>query len=417
MTPLYDLFAESAARHPGKIALRSEDTVITYAGLMHLVAEKVEKLPKKLRAVTMPVATDVESITALLACAKRNICVMPLSPATERQEQERLTERVFGGQTTDEDQPFLLLNTSGTTGDPKLIALSQQTKVLRTYQFANLYDITPDDVILVGTPLHFSMAQRLVFTTLLRGASARLLKGYSPDRWAEEAQQCSVVVGLPHQLPYLEGRNAPRLRLVLNTSAPRNDYNESRYRDCWGTSEIAIATSLCPLMALHDDMGTTALGVDLRIEPSGEIAVKTPTIFSGYYKRPDLTAAAMTEDGYFLTGDAGFLDDRGSLHLLGRINDVIKVGGVKVWPEEVEAAVLAMPGVADCAAIGVPDGKLGERVHVVIVPAVATNPPTLREIQHHCTDRLLGPSLPRSLAFVTELPRTANGKLLRRALK
>ena len=308
-------------------------------------------------------------------------------------------------------------HTSGTTGDPKLITLSQNTKVLRAQQFAELFLITEDDVILVGTPLHFSMPQRLVFTALLRGATARLLPHYSPELWAEEAYRCSVVVGLPQQLPHLNGLVAPQLRLVLNSSAQRRDYTDSRYFDCYGTSEIAIATTVMAAMASHDNMGIAAPGIDIRIEFNGEIAVRTPLLFDGYFGRPDLTDAAMTADGYFLTGDSGFLDAESNLRLRGRLNDVIKVGGIKVYPEEVEATVAAMPGVLECAAVAVPDAKLGEHVHITIVMQPDTKPLGMRAIQHHCSRFLLSPSIPRSVAFVDKLPRTGTGKLLRRMIK
>lgn len=416
MSVLYSMLVNIAIRHAGKVALICDNEMVTYAGLLHRVDEKAKLIGRDIRGVTMPLRTDVESVVALLACAKRHVCILPIAPDTSIDYQDQLTRDTYTGADMD-NLPYLLLSTSGTTGEPKLIALTQETKVLRAQQFAGLYGVTECDIILVGTPLHYSMAQRLVFTTLMQGATARLLNGYSPERWVTEARQCSVVVGLPHQLQHMPFHDWPLLRISLNTSAPRN--GTIAHADCWGTSEIAIATSLQPLTATtkDSDVGVPASGVLIRIEDDGEIAVKTPLLFSGYFKRPDLTAQAMTADGYFLTGDAGMLDEDGELHLLGRLNDVIKVGGVKVYPEEVERVVGGMTGVIECAAVGMPDDKLGEQVKVVIVMRIETRPPTLRQIQHTCVGWLTPSAMPRSVEYVDKLPRTANGKLLRRALK
>jgi acyl-CoA synthetase (AMP-forming)/AMP-acid ligase II len=419
MNALYAAFAESVERYSATTALIDDKQRVSYAGLKYLVDEKAALFKRELRAVTLPVSTCVDSVVELLACAKHGVCVVPLPAAIDAKDQLKLTEDVFGKAPAGslEAAPFLLLYTSGTTSAPKLIALSQETKVLRAQQFAKLYGLTEDDEVLVGTPLHYSMAQRLVFTSLLCGATARLLPAYSPELWLAAAVQCSVVVGLPQQLRHFKPAHLPRV--VLNTSAPRSaDYVGS---DCWGTSEVAIATSLRPLPfdKAHplNLVGHAAPGVTLRIEPDGEIVVKTPLLFSGYFSRPDLTAAALTRDGYFLTGDAGSIDSRGLLHLHGRLNDVIKVGGVKVYPEEVEAALATLPGVVECAAVGRLDDKLGEHVHAVLVMTDPHTSVTLRKIQHHCAQTLLSPSIPRSFEFVKALPHTETGKLLRRALK
>jgi long-chain acyl-CoA synthetase len=421
MNALYAAFAESVERHAHTVALIDDKQQVSYAGLKYLVDEKAALFKRDLRAVTLPVSTCVDSVVELLACAKHGVCVVPLPATIDAKDQLKLTEDIFGKAPTSafDADPFLLLYTSGTTGDPKLIALSQETKVLRAQQFAKLYGVTEDDEVLVGTPLHYSMAQRLVFTSLLCGATARLLPAYSPELWVAEAAQCSVVVGVPQQLRHFKPAHMPRV--VLNTSAPRGAEFDFRFCDCWGTSEIAVATSLRPLTFDKarplNLVGHAAPGVKLRIEPDGEIAVKTPLLFSGYFNRPDLTAAALTRDGYFLTGDAGSIDSSGALHLHGRLNDVIKVGGIKVYPEEVEAALATLPGVAECAAVGRPDDKLGEHVHAVIAMTDLKASVTLRKIQHHCAQTLLSPSIPRSFEFVEVLPRTETGKLLRRALK
>jgi long-chain acyl-CoA synthetase len=412
---IYDMLVMSTDRFGGRRALICDNSSITYAGLLRMVDDRASEISDDVRAVTLPLSTNIDGVVALLACAKKRICILPLAHDMHPELQRKLTEVAF--ESMPDELPYLLLQTSGTTGDPKLIMLSQLTKHLRAQQFADHYRISPQDVILVGTALHFSMAQRLVFTSLMQGAAARLLDGYSPERWLSEALQCTVVVGLPHQLRHLEGSLTPNLRMVLNASATRVQYDDARYCDCWGTSEIAIATSLWAGGAEADDVGRAMPGVDVRISEEGEIEVGTSCLFDGYYKRPELTALAMTADGYFRTGDAGTLDERGHLHLRGRLNDVIMVGGTKVYPDKVEAIVGRISGVRECAAVAERDEILGERVHLAVVVDPDADDLTLRHVQHACVGLLTSAEMPRSLSFVNVLPRTSNGKLLRRALR
>lgn len=416
MNILYETIAETAGRRGTKPALICENEIITYAGLMRMVNDKAASISAKLRACTLPVRTDVGSVVDLLACAKRNICVLPLPMDIPHDEQEKLTHDTFKDM-PDNPLPFLLLQTSGTTGDPKLIGLTQETKMLRAGQFSTLYMVEQDDVVLVGTPLHYSMPQRLVFTSLMVGAVARLLPKYSPELWLDQAVRCSVVVGVAQQLQHFHGKEPIKTRLVLNSSAHRSFCSDYRYCDCYGTSEIAIATNLHPLSPEARNVGIPVPGVEIKIDNAGEIMVRTPLLFSGYFNRQDLTAEAMTEDGFFRTGDAGYFDSNGYLNLNGRLNDVIKVGGIKVYPDRVEEVMTNMDGVVDCAAIGIYDDRLGETVHVVLVMEPDVRQPTIRDIQHATIGWLGQAAVPRSMSFADSLPRTPNGKLLRRNLK
>lgn len=148
---------------------------------------------------------------------------------------------------------------------------------------------------------------------------------------------------------------------------------------------------------------------------TGEIAVRGPQVMLGYWNAPQETAQAFTPDGYFKTGDIGFFDAHGFLHILDRKKDMILVSGFNVYPNEVEQVVSQLPGVAECAAIGVPDESCGEVVKLFVVPR---NPAlTEAEILAHCAQNLTNYKRPRRVEFKTELPKSAVGKVLRRALR
>ncbi|RZS46863.1 long-chain-fatty-acid--CoA ligase [Sphaerotilus mobilis] len=147
----------------------------------------------------------------------------------------------------------------------------------------------------------------------------------------------------------------------------------------------------------------------------GEIAVKGPQVMAGYWQRPDETAKVMTADGWFRTGDVGVMDERGYFRIVDRKKDMILVSGFNVYPNEIEDVLTLMPGVLECAAIGVPDERTGEAVKVVIVP----RSPALAEadVRAYCEQNLTGYKRPRVIEFRTELPKTPVGKVLRRELR
>jgi long-chain acyl-CoA synthetase len=147
----------------------------------------------------------------------------------------------------------------------------------------------------------------------------------------------------------------------------------------------------------------------------GEIAIKGPQVMAGYWQRPDETAKVMTADGYFKSGDIGMVDERGYFKVVDRKKDMILVSGFNVYPNEVEDVVAQIPGVLECAAVGVVDEKTGEAVKLVIVK----KDPSLTEAQvrDHCRANLTGYKQPRVIEFRTDLPKTPVGKILRRELR
>ncbi|MEY2891977.1 MAG: hypothetical protein RJA98_1885 [Pseudomonadota bacterium] len=163
-------------------------------------------------------------------------------------------------------------------------------------------------------------------------------------------------------------------------------------------------------VALLDDDGH-----EVPAGASGEIAIRGPQVMAGYWQRPDETAKVMTADGWFRTGDIGMVDERGQFRIVDRKKDMILVSGFNVYPNEVEEVISQMPGVLECAAIGVPDERSGEAVKLVIVP----NRPEVTEaaVRAYCDQNLTGYKRPKVIEFRTELPKTPVGKVLRRELR
>ena len=175
------------------------------------------------------------------------------------------------------------------------------------------------------------------------------------------------------------------------------------------SGNIGLPMPNTELKLLDDD------GNEVPIGTPGEIAIKGPQVMAGYWQRPDETAKVMTADGFFRTGDIGVVDERGYFKIVDRKKDMILVSGFNVYPNEVEDVVTQMPGVLECAAVGVPDSKAGEAVKLVIVrkdPNV-----TEAQVRAYCEANLTGYKRPKVVEFRNELPKTPVGKILRRELR
>jgi len=156
-------------------------------------------------------------------------------------------------------------------------------------------------------------------------------------------------------------------------------------------------------------------GKSLPINEVGEICIKGPQVMKGYWQRPEDTAKSIDKDGYFATGDIGYMDEQGYVRIVDRKKDMVLVSGFNVYPNEVEGVVAEHPGVLECAVIGVPDEKSGEVVKLFVVRKDASL--TEAALRKHCEEHLTGYKRPRFIEFRDELPKTNVGKILRRALR
>ena len=193
----------------------------------------------------------------------------------------------------------------------------------------------------------------------------------------------------------------------LSETSPTVSCNPITSNEYTGTIGVPLPSTSMKL--LDDD------GVEVAEGQSGEIAIKGPQVMAGYWQRPDETAKVMTPDGYFKTGDIGVVDARGFFKIVDRKKDMILVSGFNVFPTELEDVVTQMPGVLECACVGVMDAKSGEAVKLVIVK----KDPNLSEedVRNFCKENLTGYKQPKVVEFRADLPKTPVGKILRRELR
>jgi long-chain acyl-CoA synthetase len=193
----------------------------------------------------------------------------------------------------------------------------------------------------------------------------------------------------------------------LSETSPVATANKFSSSDFTGTIGLPLPSTE---IAIRDDDGN-----NVPLGEVGEICIRGPQVMAGYWNRPDETAKAMTEDGFFKSGDMGFMDERGYTKIVDRKKDMILVSGFNVYPNELEEVVAHHPGVLEVAAIGVPDEHSGEVPKLFVVkkdPAL-----TVETLMAYCRENLTGYKRPKFIEFRTELPKTPVGKILRRALR
>ena len=194
----------------------------------------------------------------------------------------------------------------------------------------------------------------------------------------------------------------------LSETSPSVSCNPVTQKEFTGSIGVPLPSTF---MKLIDDDGHDMLQPG---EP-GEIAIKGPQVMAGYWQRPDETAKAMIEDGYFKSGDIGTMDARGFFKIVDRKKDMVLVSGFNVYPNEVEEVVAGMPGVLECAVVGIPDERMGEAVKLVIVKKIPDL--TEEQVRDYCRKNLTGYKQPKVIEFRDELPKTPVGKILRRELR
>lgn len=363
------------------------------------------------------------------------VCLRELIAATSPD-----VEPLYQGES---DDPFILTMTSGSTGDPKPIILTQRTKINRVLAAQALYAISAADRTLAATPLYHSLAERLVLIPLLTGGTSVVMSRFSASEWLGviAEQRVSFTIAVSSQLRLIverliaENRPAPdSLRCIVSSSALLEASVKSDllarfgcdFHECYGTSEVAIASNLDGEGARRklNSVGVAAPGVRLAIltkegvaaavDEVGEIACQTPMLFGGYFKRPDLTAAAMW-GGYFRTGDLGRIDPDGFLYFMGRMKEIIISGGINVYPGDIEVVVSAFHGIAECAAFPVADERLGEVVGVALVIRDGSDFDR-RGLRRHCAMHLADFQQPRKFFVIDSLPRNAMGKIMKAPL-
>lgn len=332
------------------------------------------------------------------------------------------------------DDPALVLYTSGTTGVPKGAVLRHRHLLAGAESVRLAWRWGEEDRLLHALPVFHAHGLCVgVYGTLLAGSSAVLLPGFDPAAVAEAAQthQASLFFGVPtmyHRL--VKGRRAAdlrRLRLCVSGSAPLSvDLHRAAAAEL-GAVVLERYGMTETLMTLSNPVdgprrpGTVGFplpGVEAQVSDEGELAVRGPNVFDGYWERPAANAEAFVSGadggGWFRTGDQAAEED-GYVTIRGRRTEMIISGGFNVYPTEVEDVLLAHPGIAEVAVAGTPSDEWGEVVTAWIV--ADGTPPTVEELAVFTGSALAPYKRPRLLHVVEELPRNALGKVVRSHLE
>lgn len=340
------------------------------------------------------------------------------------------------------DDLAAILYTSGTTGRSKGAMLSHANLASNALTLRKYWRFTADDRLLHALPI-FHTHGLFVATnvTIAAGSAMILLPRFDADALVRLMPQATVLMGVPTFYSRLLAHAgftrelAAGIRLFVSGSAPLSAEVHREFSalsghailERYGMTETNMNTSN-PYDGVRKpgSVGFALPGVSVRIAdpasaevlPQGEIGgieVKGPNVFCGYWQMPEKTREEFRADGYFITGDLGFIDSEGYVHIVGRAKDLIIAGGFNIYPAEVEAALDEIPGIAESAVIGVPHADLGEAV----VAVVTSTDPALDQqaVIAALADRLARFKQPRAVIFVGELPRNTMGKVQKALLR
>ncbi|NHI88075.1 MAG: long-chain fatty acid--CoA ligase [Candidatus Thorarchaeota archaeon] len=343
----------------------------------------------------------------------------------------------------DENDPYNIIYSSGTTGLPKGIVLSHYVRAYYATLFASSFRMTPENVIIHSGSIVFNGAFVTMMPAMLLGSTFILKLKFDAQEFIETVQREKVthVIMVPSQLIAI--LNAPNfsvealesLEMICSVGAPLlmdvkeklNQLLPNRFYELYGLTEGFLTV----LDRTHTANKLQSVGIpppffkmrivnendeDVPVGEIGEIIGKGPTLMTEYYKRPDITTEAM-RDGWLHSGDLGYLDDDGFLYLVDRKKDMIISGGVNVYPKDIEEVVAQHPSVKEVAVFGIPNEKWGE----ASVAAVILRDPlsiTTEELRKWVNERV-GAKFQRvqHVLIVDDFPRSISGKILKRELR
>jgi o-succinylbenzoate---CoA ligase len=430
--------AQRAQSCPERTALVTEASSVTYAELeaeatwvaRHLAASGVRR--GATAALTMHPRR--EEVVLLHALMKLGAVALPLSPlltegeraavlaeerpAVDLNDAAELTQTeadlpLLGEHDLDDLQCRIL--TSGTSGEPRPVSLTYGNFLFSAVGSAFNLGVDPRDRWLCCLPLSHVAGLSIVVRSVIYGTTAVLLDGFDAEQVASTlvSGDISVVSLVSTQLVRLLEAGAdlsrPRAILIGGGPVPEDALREALGRGAtvvqtYGMTETCSqVTTLAPEDAARriGSAGRPLLTTHVRIE-DGEILVQGPTV----------SREALDPDGWLHTGDLGHIDGEGFLYVTGRSSELIVTGGENVMPAEIEAVLLSHPAVADAAVVGRPDPEWQEAVCALVVLSDDAQAGG-EDLRHHCASSLAPFKVPKRIDFVSSLPRTASGKLMR----
>jgi len=415
-----------------------------------LLAEDYKYLLTKSGASVLLIQTGLASQARTVAEAN-NIRVLELIPDFDAEAGIATITTTFGVSDLSISKPqfaqpediLQFVTTSGTTGRPKLVARTHDTWCISTPIRCRRAEMTSSDRFLCMLPMQYTTGVSALLQMLWVGGSTVCTPGFDATRffpWLDEFRPTwvhgsvnnykALLAQAPfHQEALSRARSSLRdIRISFMTMPPKFEHDLERLFQVpilqgYGTTETLGITTVLPPPHLQKagSVGTPNGNVDLatmdgegNLLPAGEvgeIVVQGPTVFKGYEGDPEATAQAFI-NGWYRTGDLGYLDEDGYLFLTGRLKEIINRGGFKISPLEVEEALLTHPSVKEAVAFGIPDRHLGEEIGAAVI-LQAQHHLTERELRTYSVARLTEERAPRRILLLDELPHTPAGKLQR----
>ncbi|TWS24220.1 AMP-binding protein [Tsukamurella sputi] len=334
------------------------------------------------------------------------------------------------------DDPSDIFFTSGTSGRSKGAMSTHAQTLANAANWAELVGVTDADRYLILSPFfHIFGYKAGILAALQRGAAIYPAQTFDVAAAFEliQRERISILPGVPtvHQMmldhPDRSRYDLSSLRAATTGAATipvvliermRTELYE-RVLTAYGLSEAPVVT-MCRADDAPEVIATTSgravRDMEVRVADDGEILVRGPNVIAEYFEDPEATAKAFDADGWFHTGDAGSMDEAGNLRITDRIKDMFTNGGFNVYPAEIEQVIARIPGVSESAVVGVPEPRLGE-VGKAFVVLAGGRTMTEDAVIEHCRQYLANFKVPRSVEFVSELPRNATGKVLKRVLR
>jgi len=344
------------------------------------------------------------------------------------------------------DDEAELLYTTGTTGRPKGVLLTHSNLLYEAQFIIDGHGLTENDKCLCLLPFfHINAEVVNLVSGLLSGGTIILPRRFSAGAfWSTLAKYqatwfnavptiYSILLNRPKEeaenldlsrLKFGRSASAPLPVSVLNTFSERFSFG---IVETYGISETASQVTTNPMETSQQKPGSAGKaqgckvkiinkeGQELPPGQEGEIMVKGENVMKGYYKNPEATAEAITPDGWFHSGDLGYLDEDGFVFITGRIKELIIRGGENIQPREIDEVLYSNPKIQDAATVGVPDPLYGEEVKsfVVLRPGEKCSE---EELLKYCSERLAAFKCPKNIAFIEEMPKSPGGKIIRRKL-